>query len=177
MAKPTVLEHRTEIRALVQELTPAQYTDAEIDQNLANALNALSGYVPCVEKITKSGLTVEQKSIDLSADCSPCAVLEVIPAGGSPVSEFRARGAELILMSPLGATSAEIVFRSRFKHDGTAVEWYPPRLRGAVCMLAAALLILGHGRELADTDYNKTLALTALASKLFDAALAIFSAR
>ena len=154
-----------------------QYTDAEIDQNLANALNTLSSYVPCVEKITKTGLTAGQKSIDLSADCPANAVLEVIPTGGSPVSEFRARGAELMLMSPVGATSAEIVFRSRYKHDGANVDWYPPHLRGAVCMLAAALLILGHARELADTDFNKTVALTTLASKLFDTALAIFGAR
>ena len=57
------------------------------------------------------------------------------------------------------------------------MDWYPPHLRGGVCMFSAALLILGRGRELAETDYNKTIALTTLGAKLFDTALTIFGAR
>ena len=177
MSRSTVLEHRTEIRALLQEMAAAQFSDAEIDQTLAHALNVLSGYVPCMEKITLTGLTAAQTTLDLSAETATGAVLEVIPTGGPPRSEFRARGGELILFSPLGATSAEIVIRSRFKHDGINVDWYPPHLRGGVCMFSAALLILGRGRELAETDYNKTIALTTLGAKLFDTALTIFGAR
>lgn len=177
MTRPTVLEHRTEVRALVQETAAAQFTDAEIDQTLAHALNVLSGYVPCMEKITLTGLTAAQTTLDLSNETAASAVLEVIPAGGQPRSEFRTRGGEVILLAPLGATSAEIVIRSRFKHDGANVDWYPPHLRGGVCLFAAALLILGRGRELVETDYNKTIALTTLGTKLFDTALTIFGAR
>jgi hypothetical protein len=177
MSKPTVLEHRTEIRALLQEMAAAQFTDAEIDQALANALNVLSSYVPRSEKITLSNLNPAQCALDLTAEAPAESVLEVTPSGGTARYEFRARGNELILMSPLGATSAEILFRSRFKHDGTNVEWYPPHLRGGVCLYAAALLILGHARELVETDYNKTIALTTLAGKLYDTALATFGAR
>ena len=177
MTRPTVLEHRTEIRALLQEVAAVQFSDAEIDQTLAHALNVLSGYVPCMEKISLTGLTAGQTTLNLSAETAASAVLEVIPAGGPARNEFRARGGELILFAPLGATSAEIVIRSRFKHDGTNVDWYPPHLRGGVCMFAAALLILGRGRDLVETDYNKTVALTTLGAKLFDTALTIFGAQ
>ena len=174
MTKPTVTEHRNEIRALVLEMTPVQFTDAEIDLNLSNALNVLSGFATRLEKITLAGLSADQTSIDLSADCPASEVVEVVPSGLSPVTEFRPRGGELLLQSPLGALSADFIFRSRFRHDGVEVDWYPPHLRGALCMLAAAMLILGHGRELAETDYSKCTALTAQANKLFDTALALF---
>jgi hypothetical protein len=174
MSRPTVLEHRTEIRALVQELTPVLFTDAEIDLNLSNALNVLSNFNPCLAKINLTGLSANQTSIDLSSGCPAGAVVEIIPAGGSPVTEFRTRGAELLLLAPLGATSADVVFRSRYQHDGVNVDWYPPHLHGALCMLATALLILGRAREVAETDFNKASALTTLATKLFDTALTMF---
>ncbi len=178
MPKPTVADHRNEIRALVQEMTPAQFTDAEIDLNLSNALNVLSGFVPYLEKITLTGLSADQTALDLSADCPAGEVVEVIPAGlapGSPaLTEFRPRGGELLLPSPVGATGADVVFRSRYRHDGVEVDWYPPHLRGALYMLASALLVLGRARELAETDFDKCTALTAQATKFFDTALAIF---
>ena len=177
MSKPTVLEHRSEIRTLLQEATAAQFTDAQIDQALAHALDVLSGYVTCMEKITLSGLTATQTVLDLSAETCAGAVLEVIPVGGAARSEFRPRGGELILLAPLGASSADVVFRSRFKHDGTSVDHYPPHLRGGVCLYAAGALILGHGRALAETDATKTVALTTLGIKFFDAALTIFGTR
>jgi hypothetical protein len=179
MSKPTVLEHRADIRAMVQEMTALQFTDAEIDANLANALNVLSGYIVRVEKLTKSGLATNQSIIDLSADCPPETVTEIILAGTQSgiVSEFRARGTELVLTKPLGATSAEIVFRSRYKHDGVNVDWYPPQYRGAVCLLAAALLIYGRQRELAESDALKANALPTVAARLWDTGISIMSGR
>jgi hypothetical protein len=177
MAKPTVLEHRTDIRAYVQEMAAAQFTDIEVDANLANALNVLSGYVIKYAKVNKTGLTTNQTLIDLATDCPAESVVEIVPTGLASITDFRARGTELVLNKQVGATAADFVYRSRYTHDGTNVDWYPPQYRGAVCMLAAALLIYGRQREMAETDALKANAMPAAAARMFDTAVAIMSNR
>ena len=58
MTKPTVIEHRTNIRGLLSEATAKYWTDAEVDANLANSLYVLSGYVTKLAKVNKTGLLV-----------------------------------------------------------------------------------------------------------------------
>jgi hypothetical protein len=177
MAKPTVSEHRTDIRAMLAEASAGTFTDAEVDQNLANALNVLSSASHRTSKVNKTGLTTDQIVIDLATDCPAESVVEVIPSGGAALTEFRARGNELVLKAALGATSADFVYRARYAHDGTNVDWYPAHLRGGVCMLAAALLIIGRQRELSETDPNKAHACASAAQRLFDTAISILLGR
>lgn len=177
MAKPTVLEHRTNIRGLLSEATQDKFTDAEIDANLANALFTLSGYVTRLAKVNKTGLTVNQTVIDLVAECPPEAVVEVLPAAGNPVTEFRPRGTELVLKGQIGATSADFYYRAAYTHDGTNTDWYPPNYRGAVCMLAAAFCIIGRQKELSELDSLKANAIATSANRMFDTAIAIMGNR
>jgi hypothetical protein len=175
MAKPTVSEHRTNIRGLLSEATQDKFTDAEIDANLANALFTLSGYVVKLAKVNKTSLTAGQTVIDLSADCPAEVVVEVLPSGGTPVTEFRPRAAELVLKNQIGATSADFYYRAAYTHDGTSTDWYPPNFRGAVCMLAAAYCIIGRQKELSELDSLKANAIATSANRMFDTAIAIMS--
>ena len=141
MAKPTVAEHRADIRGILSELAAVQFTDAELDANLKNALNVLSGYVTKLVKVNKAGLSANALVIDLTAECPPEAVVEVIPSGLTSITSFRPRGVELVLNAQIGATSADFVYRGRYTHDGTdsecsaassgrAVTWGPPMTVG-----------------------------------------------
>ncbi len=177
MTKPTVAEHRTNIRGLLSEAAQDKFTDAEIDANLANSLYALSGYITRLAKVTKTGLTASQTVIDLTADCPTEAVCEVLPTGLTPVTEFRARGSELVLKNALGAAGADFYYRAAYTHDGTSVDWYPPQYRGAVCLLAAALCIIGRQKELSELDSLKAQAIASSANRMFDTAIAIMSSR
>ncbi len=177
MAKPTVAEHRTNIRGLLSEAAAATFTDAEIDANLANALFTLSGYATHMAKVNKTGLTTSQTVIDLANDCPAEAVVEVLPAALTPVTEFRARGTELVLKNQIGATSADFYYRAAYTHDGTNVDWYPTNFRGAVCLLAAALCIIGRQKELAELDSLKAQAIASSANRMFDTAIAIMSSK
>ncbi len=174
MPKPTVADHRTSIRALLQEMAAGQFTDAELDACLTDALDVLSHYVPCIQKLTKTGLTADQTVINLSSDCPAQSVVEIIPAGFAPVVDFHARGAELVLINAIGATSADIFYADRWTHDGTNVEFYPLQYRGAVCMLTAGLCFNGRAMELTSPGAQyMPLAATAqlCAAKLIDYAM------
>ncbi len=175
MTKPTVVEHRTNIRGLLSEAAQDKFTDAEVDANLANALYTLAGYVVKLAKVTKTGLTTGQTVVDLVADCPAESVVEVLPSGGTAATEFRPRGTELVLKNQVGATSADFYYRAAYTHDGTNTDWYPPNYRGAVCMLAAAYCLLGRQKELAEIDSLKANAIATTANRMFDTAIAIMS--
>lgn len=177
MAKPTVAEHRTNIRGLLSEAAAVKWTDAEIDANFANALFVLSGYVPKLCKVNKTGLSVGDLSIDMVADCPAESVTEIVPTGLASVTEFRARATVIVLKAAIGATAADFYYGSAYTHDGTNVEWYPQQYRGAVMMMAAAMCIIGRQRELAETDTLKATAIATAANRMFDTAIAIMSGK
>jgi hypothetical protein len=176
MAKPLVADHRVSIRAHLQEMAAGQFTDAEIDAALADALDVLSYYAPCIAKVNKAGMVTTATVIDLSADCPASSVVEIIPAGSASVLDFRVLGAAISLVAAIGATSADIYFRSRWTHDGTNVDYYPQHYRGAVCMLAAGICMNGRANELSFPGAQfMPLAATAqlCAAKLIDYAMGI----
>ncbi|HEY3341543.1 MAG TPA: hypothetical protein VGK81_05975 [Anaerolineae bacterium] len=173
MTKPLVADHRTEIRGFLQEMAVVQFTDAEIDACLNNALAILATYEPCHLTLAKTTLATDTV-IDLSADCAASAVIEIIPAAGVPIIYFRVRGTSLILSSPAGATTLTIVYRDRWKHDGTNTDCYPLFLRGAVTMLAAGLCLNGRAHEVAEQAVQyppNAQAMQLAASQLIDYAI------
>jgi hypothetical protein len=173
MTKPLVADHRTEIRGYLQEMAVLQFTDAEIDACLNNALAILSTYEPCYLTLAKTTL-VTDTTIDLSSDCAASAVTEIIPAAGVPIIYFRARGASLILSSQAGSTTLTIVYRDRWKHDGTNVDCYPQHMHGAVTMLAAGLCLNGRAHEVAEQTVQyppNAQAMQLAASQLIDYAV------
>ena len=177
MTKPTVIEHRTNIRGLLSEATAKYWTDAEVDANLANSLYVLSGYVTKLAKVNKTGLLVGDTLIDMVADCPAEAVVEIVPTALSPVTEFRARGTVLVLKAAIGATGADFYYRAAYTHDGTNTDWYPPFYRGAVVLLAAAMCITGATFETSVVDSLKATAMGTTSYRWFDTAIAIMSGK
>lgn len=176
MTKPLVADHRVEIRGYLQETAAVQFQDAEIDACLNDALAILSLYEPCLLTLNKTGLLVTAKTIDLTTDCPASAVTEIIPTGAAPMVDFRARGSVLLLTNQLGATSCDVVYRDRWKHDGTNTDFYPQHLRGAVTMLAAGFAMNGRARELSETAAQymaNTATMQIAAAALIDYALLI----
>ncbi len=151
MAKPTVADHRTEIRGYLQEIEAAQFTDAEINAALNDALAILSNYEPCERAVTVTGLTPASLSINVVDTCPASAVIAIYPTGGGVLLTFRVRDTWLLLDQALGDTSAILLYRDSWRHDGTNTDYYPQRWRGAVTMLAAGLCLNGYVREIAVT--------------------------
>lgn len=177
MPKPTLAEHRTQIRAHLAAISStAIYDDAEIDQALRTALGLVGLYQPITRSVAKS-VTAGQTVIDLSADCPAEAVTEVaLPGAQGVTTEFRARGTEIILRTAVAtAGNATIYYRAAPAISGSDVDWYDPRLRPAVVLYAAGSLILARAAEMAETDSYKAAQLAYAGSLLMRDALALLA--
>lgn len=176
MPRPTLAEHRTQVRAHLYALAdPNIYTDAAIDQALRTALSILGLYQPITRAVNKN-LTAGQTIIDLNADCPAQSVIEVHAPNGQTITQLRSLHTFLILGVAVAATgSAYIYYRAtpQILGDGT-IEWYDPRYRGPVCLYAAGSLALARALATAETDSYHASQMAYAASLLMRDALALF---
>ena len=175
MTKPTVAEHRTAVRNYHDDTTTGSWSDATVDTEIKNALAILSTYQPYLTYVRRIDLTAEDTEIDLVNACPADAVVEVIPLGLDPITEFRARGTVLILKSPIGSTTADFYYRGKYSHDGTYTDWYPPQFFGPVCMMATALCLFGIARVSIEGNTANAAIYQQIAARYFDTASAIFA--
>ena len=178
MTKPTVANHRTQTRMYLEEAAANKFTDADCDTALKQSLAVLSGYVFRQSKVTVTGINTTDTIIDLTSLAPAEAVTEIVPTGSSTsITDFRPRAGFLVLKSAIGATSADVYWRGCYTHDGTNTDWYPDQYFGAVCMLAAGILMLGRERNMAETDAVKSAAFLQPAVRLFENAINIMANR
>lgn len=175
MPKPSFFEHSQQIRALLDAMSSAAvYEDTEIWWALQTALSLVPEYITRTAQVA---VTAGSTAIELADHCPAESVTEVVPPGNqAPITEFRARGTQLILRTAIANNgNATVVFRAAPRvGPGDTVDWYDNRYRGPVCMYAAGLLMLGRSASLAETDPAKAAQLIFAAQTLMrDAATAL----
>jgi hypothetical protein len=175
MPRPTLAEHRTQVRAHLAAVSSATiYEDAEIDQCIRTALGILGLHHPITRDITKS-LTAGQTTIDLSTDCPAESVTELQTPTGQIITEFRARHTEIVLRTPITTTGTHnIYYRTAPTITGTDIEWYDPRYRPAVVIHAAGAMMLARAVEIAENDSYRASQMAYAANLMMDQALKLF---
>lgn len=166
MPKPTLTEHRAQIRALLAAMSSAAiYDDGEIDQALRTALAMIPD--PITRSVTLT-VAANQTTLELADHCPAEAVTEIAAPGNQIITEFRARGTQLILRTAITAAgTATIYYRAcPTIGPGDAVDWYNPAYRGPICAYAASLLMLARAAELTETDPAKAAQLIYAAQSL-----------
>jgi len=175
MPLPSLADHRAQVRAHLDALTSATYTDDEINLALITALGVLARYVPILRTITRS-VTAGQTQIDVGQDAPPEAVTEIIWPNGASTTEFVARAGLVITRTGAPAAgNAAIVYRHQpWAYTNNTMDWYPHHYRAAVVMHAAGSLALGRAIGLAETDPAKAAQIAYAAQRMIADAMAMF---
>jgi hypothetical protein len=175
MPLPSLADHRAQVRAHLDALTSATYTDDEINLALITALGVLARYVPILRTITRS-VTAGQTQIDVSQDAPAEAVTEVIWPNGASTTEFVARAGLVITRTGAPAAgNATIVYRHQpWAYTNNTMDWYPHHYRAAVTLHAAGSLALARAVGLAETDPAKAAQIAYAAQRMIADAMAMF---